>query len=797
MLGVSLLRAGIDIHFYSDNKRPFPAIRLIILLTGLLGLNISTVCFAAGYHVYDWKGPAKVKKGKETRESKWQPGFVLPRDGARLTGKIMVTTINGRIATVRIKPDGKGKQTYATDELKEFGLLLSVADIENSRGEPTVKFGPGIIELSDGQLLHGILGAATLENGVIYSISYAPDRNENLTSYFSRNVKRAEISIDGVPIEYLSGNDGFSKIPTLAEYRSIDHEDVSRNPHGGSLVLASGETFEGQLLLVKDEDNGPALGAMVFYEDGYGTFWSASELERVTQVIGGKTHFWHSYGARLERLPALDEYTATDHRDKSRNANPGEVVMRNGRILDGSVAFVKTKDHVNSIEIIYFDNEGVPFSYNGSDVMQLTQIIENRTHHYIPYQDIVFVELLARDGPFQIHANPFPERDDQFKTAVTRGLLSVLSQVAANQIGQPELGNAISFGATSCETNGSCFSRNTLRLGVEEMVPDFKKDEFVFRHANGQELVLFKKTYEEKIEPLLNRCSAYTGLSRKEKKNILDFDNPGRAVSYLNDCLDDLADLQAERRANTSRPEPGTLFQDDLGNVGEGPSMIVVPAGTYMMGNETGTHRNEVPSHRVHIGRPFAVSRHEITLGEYDLFTSSTGRVKRTGQLSKEPDSPVRGIAWIDAVAYSQWLSALTGYDYRLPTEAEWEYAARAGSTTNYPWGDRISADFVACESCGDRKQKLEDVGRYPPNEFGLFDVSGNVWEWVADCWHPEYSGAPGDGGAWMSPGDCNLRVLRGGSVKSTANQLRSTFRTASNPIQRGELVGFRVVRDL
>ncbi len=404
---------------------------------------------------------------------------------------------------------------------------------------------------------------------------------------------------------------------------------------------------------------------------------------------------------------------------------------------------------------------------------------------------------MAEDGPYQIHANPFPEREDQFKKAVTRGLLSVLSQVAANKIGQPELGNAISFGATSCETNGSCFSRNTLRFGVEEMVPDFKKDEFVFRQASGQEVVLFKKTYEKKIGPLLDRCSTYTGLSRREKKDILDFDEPGRAVSYLNSCLDDLADLQIDKNSYASRPEPGTSFQDDLGNIGKGPSMVVVPAGSYVMGNEAGTRRNEVPSHRVNIGRPIAVSRHEITLGEFDLFTSSTGRVKRTGQFSKKAGSPVRGIAWIDAVAYSQWLSALTGYDYRLPTEAEWEYVARAGSKTIYPWGDRISTDYVACEACGDKKQKLEKVGQYPPNEFGLFDVSGNVWEWVADCWHPEYSGAPTDGGAWMSPGDCNLRMLRSGSVKSTADQLRTTFRTASNPIQRGELVGFRVVRDL
>ena len=758
---------------------------------------MSTVSFAAGYHVYDWKGAAKIKKGEEVRESNWQPGYVLVKSGERLVGKIMVKTVDGRIAEVRVNPEGKRKKTFATSELKEFGLLLTVADLEKKRGEPAVKFGPGTLELSDGQRLEGILGAASLDNGVIYTIAYAPDRDEYLTSYFNRNVKRAEITIDGIPLEYLSDSGGFTKIPTLAEYQRIQHKDDSRNPHSGSLILANGESSDGQLLLVKDSDDGPALGAMIFYEDGYGTFWSASELERVRQVVDGQTRYWHSYGARLEQLPSLPEYVAKTHRDKSRNANPGEVVLRNGQILYGSVAFVKTKDKVNSIELFYFDDKGVPFSYNGSDVIQVAQNFNNQTHHYIPYQDIVFVELMAQGGPYQIHANPFPERDDQFKTAVTRGLLSVLSNIAANQLGQQSLGNTISFGATSCETNGSCSSRNSLRLGVEEMVPDFKKDEFVFRQANGQEVVLFKKTYEDTIEPLLNRCSAYAGLSRREKKDLSDFDDPARAVSYLNNCPESITGTQVVSEPHASRPEPGTVFQDVLNNVGKGPSMIVVPAGSYMMGDEADTRVNEIPKHRVHVGRPFAVSRYEITLGEYELFTSSTGRVKRTGQLSKKPGSPVRGIAWIDAVAYGQWLSSLTGHDYRLPTEAEWEYAARSGSTTNYPWGDNISADRVACLACGDKKQKSEEAGQFPPNEFGLFDVAGSVWEWVADCWHPDYSGAPTDSGAWMSPGDCNLRMLRGGSLSSTPDQFRTAFRTASSPIQRGEFVGFRVVRDL
>lgn len=721
---------------------------------------------------------------------------MMLRDGERRVGEIEVTTVDGRITEVGVKGDGERRKTYATSELKEFGLLLSIASLEDEKHEPKAKFGPGTLELSNGQHLQGVLGAASLGSGEVYAISYAADRDGNLTSYFSHQVKRAVMTIDGIEMEYLPGDDGFSKVPTLAEHRTFQHKDDSRNPHDGSLLLPDGERIEGQLLLVKDEDDGPAHGAMIFYEDGYGIFWAASELARVMQVIDHKTHYWNSYGSSLEQLPVLQEYAAVNHRDASRNAHPGEIILRNDKVVKGSVAFVKTRNDVNSIEILFFDDEGIPFSYNGSNAMRVKQTFDNHTHHYIPFQDLVFVELLAQGSPYQLHANPFPEREDQFKTTVTRGLLSALTQIAASQLGQEGLGNVASLGVSGCGTSGSCSSRNSLREGVESMVPTFKKDEFVFRRADQEEVVLFKKNYADEIEPLLNTCPDYAALSRKNKKKLLDFDDPGHAVSYLNNCSTADSGFSAPLKPNAFQVEPGSVFKDDLRSDVPGPSMIVVSAGSYRMGDLTGTHANEIPVRRVKFEQAFAISRYEITLREFDRFTSSTGRVQRAGQLSKKADSPVRGIAWIDAVAYTQWLSAQTGYNYRLPTEAEWEYAARAGTTTTYPWGDNISADRVRCVACGDKKSKSENVGQFPANEFGLFDTVGSVWEWVADCWHPEFSGAPGDSSAWMDAGDCNLRMLRGGSVSSGENQLRVTFRTASNPLKRGEYVGFRVVRD-
>jgi formylglycine-generating enzyme required for sulfatase activity len=426
----------------------------------------------------------------------------------------------------------------------------------------------------------------------------------------------------------------------------------------------------------------------------------------------------------------------------------------------------------------------------------VTQTVKDEARIYIPYHDLVFVHLLAPGHPHHIHANPFPEREDQFKNAVTRGLISALLQGGAAQLGQEGINTSSLIGAMGCGVGDVCSSHSSLRDAVEGMVPGFTKDELIFRRADQGEVVLIKKSFDDEIEPMLSRCEGFGDLSRRDKNRLLDFDHPERAVTYLNDCASKLAPDQSSTQAEVRLLEPGTKFNDELRNGGQGPSMVVIPTGRYRMGDQSESNANEVPAHRVRIERPIAVSRHEITLAEFDRFTSSTGRVKRSGQLSKQQNSPVRGIAWIDAVAYAQWLSGETGHHYRLPTEAEWEYFARAGTDTKYPWGDTITSEQVRCEACGDKKPKSEDVGQFPENAYGLYDVSGGVWEWVADCWHPEYSGAPRDGSAWMHAGDCNLRVLRGGSVDDNADQLRVGFRTAYNPVSRGNYVGFRLVRD-
>ncbi len=233
------------------------------------------------------------------------------------------------------------------------------------------------------------------------------------------------------------------------------------------------------------------------------------------------------------------------------------------------------------------------------------------------------------------------------------------------------------------------------------------------------------------------------------------------------------------------------------------PEMVRIPAGKFMMGSENGG-KDERPPHMVTISRSFYLGKYEVTQEEFNRFTESTGRELPADEGWGGGVRPVINVSWEDAVAYAEWLSQQTGKRYRLPTEAEWEYAARAGTNTKYWWGDDIQQDgqvWANCDGCGsewDGKQTAP-VGSFEPNGFGISDTAGNVWEWVQDCWHPGYQGAPADGSAWLEAdkGDCGRRVIRGGSWGSDPRGLRSADRSGFTPDGRGNGLGFRLAQDV
>ena len=248
--------------------------------------------------------------------------------------------------------------------------------------------------------------------------------------------------------------------------------------------------------------------------------------------------------------------------------------------------------------------------------------------------------------------------------------------------------------------------------------------------------------------------------------------------------------------------EPGKVFRDRLRSGDEGPELMVVPAGEFRMGDIQGKHgKDELPVHEVKIQRPFAASRYEITFDQYDQFVKATGRELPDDEGFGRGRQPVIRVSWHDAVAYAKWLFQQTGKRYRLPTEAEWDYAARAGTDTAYWRGNEMKQGLDSCIGCGsqwDGKQ-AGPVGSFKPNSFGLYDTAGNVMEWVQDCWHESYKGAPSDGSAWEEKdgGDCGRRGLRGGHARRAQDQMRSSFRMWNRPNAGLRGVGFRLIREI
>jgi formylglycine-generating enzyme required for sulfatase activity len=241
---------------------------------------------------------------------------------------------------------------------------------------------------------------------------------------------------------------------------------------------------------------------------------------------------------------------------------------------------------------------------------------------------------------------------------------------------------------------------------------------------------------------------------------------------------------------------PGSAFEECTTGC---PTMVVVPAGKFVMGSPKGeTHRSldEAPQHEVVIARPFAVGKTEVTFAEWDACVAAGACFKATDDGWGRDDRPVINVGWDEAQQYVAWLSRITGKTYRLLTEAEWEYAARAGSETRFSFGDdEILLHHYAWYN--DDVDKTQPVGKKAANAFGLHDMYGNVWEWVEDPWHKNYEGAPMDGSAWKKDGSETLRVVRGGSWYFNAPSLRSAGRSKYSSSSRGNGLGFRLARTL
>ena len=251
---------------------------------------------------------------------------------------------------------------------------------------------------------------------------------------------------------------------------------------------------------------------------------------------------------------------------------------------------------------------------------------------------------------------------------------------------------------------------------------------------------------------------------------------------------------QPNVEAATTSKKPGVVFQDcDVC-----PEMTVIHAGSYIMGSDS-RHKFERPAHKVTITKPFAMGIFEVTFDEWQACFSDGG-------CARVPDDhkggkgrrPVMNITWFEAQSYLKWLSKKTGYTYRFPTEAEWEFAARGGTTTEFWWGDEVGENLANCRDCKSKwsKKGSAPVGSFSPNPYGLYDVHGNEWEWLQDCWNPSHEGAPSDGSPRLD-GNCQLRVIRSGSWYYFSKNIRSAWRFKNDARVKSYGIGMRVLREL
>jgi len=281
---------------------------------------------------------------------------------------------------------------------------------------------------------------------------------------------------------------------------------------------------------------------------------------------------------------------------------------------------------------------------------------------------------------------------------------------------------------------------------------------------------------------------------------------PAIPIPYLHGWpADQIKALQQETATALAKP---VIFRDAFLQLGgAGPEMAVIPAGSFIMGSSPASEaerlETEGPQHFVTFSTAFAIGRYAVTFEEYDRFCLATRRSPVADAGWGRGRRPVINVSWQDAQAYCVWLAGQTGKPYHLPTEAEWEYACRAGTETPFHCGDTISPKQANYDgnypynggAKGEYRKKTLPVGQFEPNALGLYDMHGNVWEWVEDAWHDSHADAPADGSAWESAETGAGRVLRGGSWLSYARRCRSAYRLYFQPDFRYYDTGFRCAR--
>jgi formylglycine-generating enzyme required for sulfatase activity len=500
----------------------------------------------------------------------------------------------------------------------------------------------------------------------------------------------------------------------------------------------------------------------------------------------------------LEKEQGFEVVLLADPEDDTRK---GVIETKWAQILD------KAKD--NDVVLFYFAGHGV----------------ELKGNNY----------LLPRDASYRSDS---PDEQERVET-LARTSVEVQSLIQALAEKQEANQNLIGiFIIDACRENPFDFSSTAVRKLVVELGPRVAPTQQIFvmySAGAGQEAAdnpdSGHSLYADTLLGLLkSKDMTLTEMAQQLRLHVYDASGRAQLPAYY-DQLATSRTLSGEPgQPRTTAPE-NDAFGAPSRSLGHReaftecpfcPELVVLRSGDFEMGSdkmEAGHMANEEPRHPVKIGKKFAIGKYEVTNQEWDQFLAERGCVSacRPPHGQRGARKPVVDVSWSDANEYAGWLSRKTNATYRLPTEAEWEYAARAdakkenGAAPRYFFGDRAErlceysngADLsvgvlpYANRHCDDgvgRETSL--AGRYKPNDWGLYDMLGNAWEWVQDCWHDSYDKAPADGAAWTDAG-CSRRVVRGGSWRSGADALRSAARNAFPSDRRRSTVGFRVVREI
>jgi len=354
-------------------------------------------------------------------------------------------------------------------------------------------------------------------------------------------------------------------------------------------------------------------------------------------------------------------------------------------------------------------------------------------------------------------------------------------------------------------TNGDVLLFQSLKspLVYKDGMREHKTDTSMLRNVD----ISYSEDEENHMVRLVMRADGLRtkGILKNEKLTFSSLYSEDIIVPVENVALIVLdVDLKQHQRGNTLFPvihastTQHEIMQDRFVDGALAPELVVIPIAGFMRGQADGDF-DEQPVQKISLKNKFALSRYEVTFADYAIYCEDTGKELPDDSDWGRGNKPVVNVSWEEAKAYTDWLSEKTGATYRLPTDAEWEYAARAGSTTLYPWGNDVGEEMANCAGCNTiwGSERTARVGRFAPNAFGLFDMAGNVFEWTEDCWNNTFEGIGLDGAAYQNPAGCGKRVIRGGGWSFPPKEIRSANRWRDFPTRKSDDTGFRVLREL